>query len=216
MAAADEQPAEGVPVTAPAEPADESVSRNDGRSAETWHESAPEGEGALEREGALEPEGEPEAPESDEAPEPEPDWKDLALRKAAEVENLRKQTAQRVQKGTRDGMKRVASEILPALDDFERALAHAEAEESDAGHTLTKGIRLVQEQMLAALQRAGIEAFSPKGEAFDPHHHEAVATTPVDGAQSGTVIDVPQAGYVIRVPGGDDVLLRAARVVVAA
>jgi len=221
MAAADEQPAEGVPVEAPSGPTDESVSRNDGQSAETWHESGLGPAGAPEAEVAFEPEGEPDAPEpdapeSDEAPEPEPDWKDLAHRKAAEVENLRKQTAQRVQKGTRDGMKRVASEILPALDDFERALAHAEAEESDADHTLTKGIRLVQEQMLAALRRAGIEAFSPKGEAFDPHHHEAVATTPVDGAQSGTVIDVPQAGYVIRVPGGDDVLLRAARVVVAA
>src|SRR5690349_17307335 len=97
-----------------------------------------------------------------EAPDEEPDWKDLAHRKAAEVENVRKQTAQRVQKASRDGMKRVASEILPALDDFERALAHAEAEEGDEEHTLTKGIRLVQQQMLAALKRAGIETYSPK------------------------------------------------------
>jgi molecular chaperone GrpE len=141
----------------------------------------------------------------------EPDWKDLAHRKAAEVENVRKQSAQRVQKATRDGMKRVASEILPALDDFERALAHAEAEESDSEHTLTKGIRLVQEQLLAALRRAGIESYSPKGETFDPHLHEAVATTPVEGADSGTVVEVYQAGYRL----GDDVL-RAAKVVVAA
>lgn len=141
----------------------------------------------------------------------EPDWKDLAHRKAAEVENVRKQSAQRVQKATRDGMKRVASEILPALDDFERALAHAEAEEADDEHSLTKGIRLVQEQLLAALRRAGIESYSPKGETFDPHLHEAVATTPVEGAASGTVVEVYQAGYRL----GDDVL-RAAKVVVAA
>jgi molecular chaperone GrpE len=142
---------------------------------------------------------------------PEPDWKDLAHRYAAEADNARKQTAQRVQKASRDGMKRVASEILPALDDFERALAHAEAEEGDEEHTLTRGIRLVQEQMLAALRRAGIESFSPKGEPFDPHLHEAVATTPVEGAESGTVVEVYQAGYRL----GDDVL-RAAKVVVAA
>ncbi len=141
----------------------------------------------------------------------EPDWEDLAKRKAAELDNFRKQAAVRVQKASRDGMKRVASEILPALDDFERALAHAEAEESDAEHTLTKGIRLVQEQMLAALRRAGIESFSPRGEPFDPHLHEAVATTPVEDAEAGTVVEVYQAGYRL----GDDVL-RAAKVVVAA
>ena len=147
-----------------------------------------------------------------EAPEPaEPDWKDLALRKAAELENVRKQNAQRVQKAARDGMRRVASELLPALDDFERALAHAEAEEGDEEHHLTAGIRLVQQKMLDALRRAGIEQFSPKGEPFDPHQHEAVAQQPAaDGAQQGTVLEVVQNGYRL----GDDVL-RPARVVVA-
>jgi molecular chaperone GrpE len=155
----------------------------------------------------------PETEQRSESPEPEeePDWHDVALRKAAELENVRKQAAQRVQKATRDGMRRVAAELLPALDDFERALAHAEAEEGDEEHTLTRGIRLVQEQMLSALRRAGIESFSPKGEAFDPHLHEAVATTPVEDAASGTVVEVYQAGYRL----GDDVL-RAAKVVVAA
>ena len=160
------------------------------------------------------PSGEGEGPEAEaEAPaEPvEPDWQDLALRKAAELENVRKQNAQRVQKATRDGMRRVAGELLPALDDFERALAHAEAEEGDDEHHLTHGIRLVQQQMLSALQRVGIEAYSPKGEVFDPHLHEAVATAPIEGAASGTVVEVYQAGYRF----GDEVL-RAAKVVVAA
>src|SRR3954462_14127056 len=145
-----------------------------------------------------------------EAPE-EPDWKDLALRKAAELENVRNQNAQRVQKASRDGMRRVAAELLPALDDFERALAHAEAEESDAEHHLTPGIRLVQQKLVEALRRTGIEQFSPKGEPFDPHQHEAVAQQPAaDGAQQGTVLEVVQNGYRL----GDDVL-RPARVVVA-
>jgi molecular chaperone GrpE len=146
-----------------------------------------------------------------EAAPDEPDWKDLALRKAAEVENLRKQGAQRVQKASRDGMRRVASELLPALDDFERALVHAEAEEGDEEHHLTAGIRLVQQKMLEALKRAGIEQYSPKGEPFDPHLHEAVAQQPAgDGALPGTVLEVVQNGYRL----GDDVL-RPARVVVA-
>src|ERR687884_1076849 len=117
---------------------------------------------ATEEEAAAEESAAAEAPEPEEAlaedaaaeapEEPaEPDWKDLALRKAAELENVRKQSAQRVQKASRDGMRRVAAELLPALDDFERALAHAEAEEGDDEHHLTAGIRLVQQQMLSAL-----------------------------------------------------------------
>ena len=149
------------------------------------------------------------AGEAPEAPQ-EPDWKDLALRKAAELENLRKQGAQRVQKASRDGMRRVAAELLPALDDFERALVHAEAEEGDEEHHLTAGIRLVQQKMLEALKRTGIEQYSPKGELFDPYLHEAVAQHPADGAEPGTVLEVVQNGYRL----GDDVL-RPARVVVA-
>jgi molecular chaperone GrpE len=177
-------------------------------------EGAPE-EGAPEPEEALAQDAATEGPEADEAaPErpPDTDWQDLALRKAAEVENLRKQTAQRVRKASRDGMRRVALELLPALDDFERALAHAEAEEGDEEHHLTAGIRLVQQKMVAALQRAGIEPFSPAGERFDPHLHEAVASQPAaDGVEPGTVVEVYQSGYRL----GDDVL-RAAKVVVAA
>jgi len=157
------------------------------------------------------PEGATSEPKEPPEEAAEPDWKDLALRKAAELENVRKQTAQRVQKASRDGMRRIASELLPALDDFERALAHAEAEESDAEHHLTAGIRLVQQKMLDALRRAGIEQFSPKGEPFDPPPHEAVAQQPAaDGAAPGIVLEVVQNGYRL----GEDVL-RPARVVVA-
>jgi len=166
-------------------------------------------EEALAQDAAVEaPEPEPETEPEAEA---EPDWKDLAHRYAADADNARKQGAQRVAKATRDGMKRVASELLPALDDFERALAHAESEEGDDEHHLTKGIRLVQEQMLSALKRAGIEQFSPQGEKFDPHLHEAVSTNPVEGVEPGTVVEVYQAGYRL----GEDVL-RPAKVVVSA
>ncbi len=109
------------------------------------------------------------------------------------------------------GAARLARELIPALDSLDRALAAAEAQPENADHHLPDGIRLVQAEMLAALERCGIRQDSPLGEAFDPHVHEAVAQQPVDGAQTGTVVEVYQPGYLL----GEDVL-RAAKVVVAA
>lgn len=143
--------------------------------------------------------------------EAEPDFRDRYLRAAAELENVRKRARRDVAAAEGRGVARLARELLPALDDFERALAAAEAQPENADHHLTDGIRLVQSQLLAALKRVGIEPEAPTGEPFDPHRHEAVAQQPVDGAQSGTIVEVYQAGYRI----GDD-LLRPAKVVVAA
>jgi molecular chaperone GrpE len=151
-----------------------------------------------------------EAPEDGASSDDAVDWEDLAKRKAAELENLRKQSAGRVQKAHRDGMRRLAEELLPALDNFERALAAAEAEEADQEHHLTQGIRLVQTDLVNALGRVGIEPYSPKGEAFDPYLHDAVAQQPVEGTEAGTIVEVYQQGYRF----GDDVL-RAAKVIVA-
>jgi molecular chaperone GrpE len=106
---------------------------------------------------------------------------------------------------------RLVREILPSLDNLDRALVAAEAEEADTEHHLTKGIRLVQQELLAALTRVGVEPYSPEGEPFDPHQHEAVAQQPVEGAASGTVVQVYQPGYRYK-----DEVLRAAKVVVAA
>jgi molecular chaperone GrpE len=146
------------------------------------------------------------------APEaPETDYRDLYLRAAAETDNIRKRARRDVEAANARGVARLARELLPSLDNLDRALAHAEAEEGDEEHHLTKGIRLVQQELLAALTRVGIEPYSPEGEPFDPHHHEAVAQQPVDGAQSGTIVQVYQQGYRYR-----DEVLRPAKVVVAA
>jgi molecular chaperone GrpE len=148
-----------------------------------------------------------------EAPEPpaEPDFKDLYLRAAAETDNVRKRARRDVEVAQARGVARLARELLPSLDNLDRALAAAEAEESDAEHHLTKGIRLVQAELLGALTRVGIEPYSPQGETFDPHQHEAVAQQPVEGAESGTVVQVYQPGYRYK-----EEILRAAKVVVAA
>jgi molecular chaperone GrpE len=156
----------------------------------------------------------PEAPAEDAAaaePEkPEPDYKDQWLRAAAELDNIRKRARRDVAVAESRGIAKLAKELLPALDNFERALDAAEAQPENRDHHLTDGIRLVQTELLSALARVGIEPDSPKGERFDPHRHEAVAQQPIDGAEPGTIVEVYSAGYTY----GDDVL-RPAKVVVA-
>jgi molecular chaperone GrpE len=153
----------------------------------------------------------PDAPaEETAAPAPEPDYKDQWLRAAAELDNVRKRARRDVATAESRGIAKLARELLPALDNFERALDAAEAQPENRDHHLTDGIRLVQTELLAALARVGIEPDSPKGERFDPHRHEAVAQQPIDGAEPGTIVEVYSAGYTYR----DDVL-RPAKVVVA-
>jgi molecular chaperone GrpE len=135
----------------------------------------------------------------------------LAQRAQADFDNYRKRMTREVGLAEARGMGRVVKELLPALDNLERAIGAAEVEEADEEHHLTKGIRLVQRELAGALERVGIEAFSPKGEAFDPNQHEAVVQQPVEGAATGTVVEVYQQGY--RLNGS---VIRPARVVVAA
>lgn len=144
------------------------------------------------------------------APAPAPDYKDQWLRAAAELENVRKRARRDVAAAESRGIAKLAKELLPALDNFERALAAAEEQPENRDHHLTDGIRLVQTELLAALARVGIEPDSPKGQRFDPHRHEAVAQQPIDGAEPGTIVEVYSAGYTY----GEDVL-RPAKVVVA-
>jgi molecular chaperone GrpE len=134
----------------------------------------------------------------------------LAQRTQADFENYRKRTTRDVRAAEMRGTSRLARELLPALDNLDRALAAVEASGEDADHHLTQGIRLVQSELTAALARTGIEAYAPKGERFDPEHHEAVAQQPVEGHEPGTIVQVLQAGYRL----GDSVL-RPARVIVA-
>ena len=149
-------------------------------------------------------------PAAEEAVAEEPDYKDKWLRAVAELDNVRKRARRDVGAAESRGIGKLARELLPALDNFERALAAAEAQPENRDHHLTDGIRLVQSELLGALARVGIEPVSPKGERFDPHRHEAVAQQPVDGAEPGTIVEVYSAGYTY----GEDVL-RPAKVVVA-
>ncbi len=134
----------------------------------------------------------------------------LAQRTQADFENFRKRMTRDVRGAEARGIGRLARELLPALDNLDRAIAAVEASDGEDEHHLTKGIRLVQSELAAALARAGIEAYAVKGERFDPVHHEAVAQTPVQGAEPGTIVEVLQSGYRL-----GELVLRPARVIVA-
>ena len=163
-------------------------------------------------EAGLEPPTEAELVEADlrERAEKSDAYLALAQRTQADFENYRKRTARDVRAAEARGMTRLARELLPALDNLDRALAAVEASGEDEEHHLTQGIRLVQSELSAALARTGIEGFSPKGERFDPVEHEAVAQQPFEGCEAGTIVEVLQPGYRL-----NDSVLRPARVIVA-
>jgi len=144
-----------------------------------------------------------EAPAEDEAAK----YLALAQRTQADFENYRKRAAREAAAASDRGMAKLAKELLPALDHLDLALRAAE---EHGGGEFAKGIRQIQDELVGALGRVGIQAYSPKGEPFDPSEHEAMASQPVEGAEAGTVAEVYQQGY--RINGQ---VLRPARVVVA-
>ncbi|CAB4958967.1 unannotated protein [freshwater metagenome] len=139
------------------------------------------------------------------------------MRSVAELDNVRKRARRDAAAGEARGISRLAKELLPALDNLDRALAHVDSDPARTeGATsgdgqLVEGLRIVHREIHAALSQAGIEAYDPTGEQFDPHAHEALTQQPApEGTPSGTILAVYQAGY----RRGEDVL-RAAKVVVA-
>ncbi len=161
---------------------------------------------------ASSPEGEAEEIEGDlgelvRTAKQRDDYLALAQRTQADFENYRKRVAREAAAARDRGVGSLAKELLPALDNLDRAL-EAAAEDDP----LLQGVRLVRTELKGALARAGIESFCPLGEQFDPSVHEAVATAPApDGQASGIVVEVYQDGY--RLGEG---ILRPARVIVAA
>jgi molecular chaperone GrpE len=148
------------------------------------------------------------------------EYLELAQRTRADFENYRRRASREAAAAQERGVAKLAKELLPAVDNLDRALEAAklaappdgaQAAGDNGAETLVSGIKLVHAEVIAALARAGIERFSPEGERFDPQEHEAVAQQPVEGAEPGTVVEVYQRGYRL-----GEVVIRPARVVVAA
>jgi molecular chaperone GrpE len=133
---------------------------------------------------------------------------DRFLRERADLENYRKRVNREKEELLNYGNKSLIEEILPVVDNLERALAHAS---EDGLGALVEGIRMTHGMLLAALRKFGVTAVETTGVAFDPAFHQAMAQVPTDQYPPNTVVEEYQKGYLLK-----DRLLRPAMVTVAA
>jgi molecular chaperone GrpE len=135
--------------------------------------------------------------------EPE-DYLALAQHVQADFENYRKRAVREAAVAGERAKSGLVRELLPIVDNLERALASAEEGEQH----LAEGVRLVHSELIAVLERNGVQPFDPVGERFDPAEHEALSVR--DEGESGVVLDVVEKGY-----RANGTVLRPARVVVS-
>jgi molecular chaperone GrpE len=157
------------------------------------------------------------------------EYLELAQRARADFENYRKRAARDSEDAERRGKAGIARELVPALDNLERALRSAgvdldpgsgrpasddgtapQSEEVSAHEALARGVALVFGELLGTLERNGVERYDPTGERFDPAWHEALQTRSAEDAGPGVVLETIEKGYRL-----DGQLIRAARVVVS-
>lgn len=139
------------------------------------------------------------------------EYLELAKRTKADFENFRKRMSAEVQAASARGKSEVIREVVPVLDDLERAIEAAGLDpEGDSEDGLAHGVLLVFRSLRETLSRNGVESVDPTGEKFDPQWHEALSTQAVEGTEPGLVVAVMQKGY-----RAGEQLLRPARVVVS-
>jgi molecular chaperone GrpE len=134
------------------------------------------------------------------------EYLELAKRTRADFENYRKRVAKETSEAIARGKAELARQLIPVVDNLERAV-EASAVDPDS---LAHGVSLVRDELRSTLNGAGVEAYDPTGENFDPELHEALSTRPDEGAESGVVLETVEKGY--RLNGR---VLRPARVVVS-
>ena len=176
----------------------------------------PEEEPVTSRDEAGEPSGEEdpaneqegmdakEAAEETETSEQPEDYLALAQRIQADFENYRKRAAREAAAAGERAKGGLVRELLPIVDNLERALVSAEEGEQH----LAEGVRLVHSELIAVLERNGIQQFDPAGDRFDPAEHEALSVR--EDGEPGVVLDVVEKGY-----RANGTVLRPARVVVS-
>ncbi len=134
---------------------------------------------------------------------------DKYLRAVADLENFRKRGKRDLDDAKADARTKVLKEMLPVVDNLERAVEHAD-KEGDAAAAIIDGVKLVLRQFLTALERVDVTPVEASGQPFDPNVHEAISQLETDEAPPGTVTQVLQRGYRL-----GDRLLRPALVVLA-
>jgi len=121
--------------------------------------------------------------------------RDRYLRAAAEFDNARKRGAREREDYTRYANESLLREILPVLDNFERAIQASRGEPAAAA--VMAGVELIQREILRVLEKFGVTPFTSVGQPFDPERHEAIARVPAQGRAEGTVVDETARGYLL-------------------
>lgn len=141
------------------------------------------------------------------------DLKDRLLRAHAEMDNVRKRLEREKADASRYAITKFARDVVGVGDNVQRAIdavPHKAVELDPSLKSFVDGVTMIERELLSVLERHGIKRLDPKGEAFNPHHHQAVMEMPSPDVPSGTVTQVFQAGYMI-----EDRVLRPAMVAVA-
>lgn len=134
---------------------------------------------------------------------------DRMLRAVAEAENVRRRAQRDAEDRVRYANEWLVRELIPILDNFDRALASARA--VDGADSVVAGVELIQRELLRVLERAGVSRYSAVGQPFDPTRHEAIARVVSVDAAPDTVVSETAPGYTLQ-----GRVLRPAMVAVAA
>ena len=122
--------------------------------------------------------------------------KDLALRAQADAQNVKRRAEQDVEKARKFALEQFTRELLPVVDNLERALEAASGED-DVVKPIAEGVELTLKSFLDALSKFNIEQVDPQGEPFDPNLHQAMSMIENDEVEPNSVIAVMQKGYTL-------------------
>ncbi|MBL0711680.1 MAG: nucleotide exchange factor GrpE [Colwellia sp.] len=122
------------------------------------------------------------------------DQKDSVIRAKAEVDNIRRRAAQDVEKARKFALEKFAAELLPVVDNLERAIANIDKDD-EAQKSLGEGVELTLQSFLSGIEKFGVKAVDPQDQPFNPELHQAMSMQEVPDVAPNTVIAVMQKGY---------------------
>jgi molecular chaperone GrpE len=122
------------------------------------------------------------------------DQQDSVLRAKADIENMRRRTEQEIDKPRKYALNKFAEELLPVIDNLERAIAAADAE-NEAVKPIVEGVEMTHKTFVDVVAKFGLKEINPEGEAFNPEQHQAMSIQESADHEPNTVMFVMQKGY---------------------
>ena len=132
--------------------------------------------------------------EAPEAVDPTKEWEQRYIRLQADFENFRRRTNQEKEQLGVFVKSHVIEDLLPVLDNFERALSVPETPETKA---FMDGFVMIQQSLMASLSKQGLAVIEAVGQPFDPNFHQAIMRVPAEDMEDDTVCEVLQTGYTV-------------------